>query len=86
MSRACCWAAQGGVGWWHNWQGGRPPPIHPFLFDDICYNEYVIGVTTAAALANGHAVEHGLEGGYGLINMAFRGDMVQEVLGPPVTH
>lgn len=71
---------QGGQGWWHNWQGGRPPPKHPFLFDDICYNESVIAVTQAAVR---HLMppewDGQLSGSYGLINMAYRGDMVQEV-------
>jgi hypothetical protein len=35
---------QGGQGWWHNWQGGRPPPLQPYLFEDICYNEFAIAV------------------------------------------
>jgi hypothetical protein len=55
----------GGQGWWHNWQGGRPPPFPPFLFDDICFNEYVIAVTMA--MNAGVEGLKGLSGGYGLI-------------------
>eukprot|EP01051_Picozoa_sp_SAG22_P024226 SAG22_NODE_6620_length_831_cov_0.627049_1_plen_194_part_10 len=70
---------QGGVGWWHNWQGGRPPPMHPYLFDDFCYNEFVIAAVTAAVRPHVPAGWDGqLSGGYGLINMAFKGDMMQE--------
>ena len=71
---------QGGVGWWHNWQGGRPPPLREFLFDDICYNEFVIAAVSGAARPH-MAPDWGgwMGGGYGLINMAFKGNMIQEV-------
>ena len=70
---------QGGVGWWHNWQGGRPPPLREFLFDDICYNEFVIAAVSGAARPH-MAPDWGgwMGGGYGLINMAFKGNMLQE--------
>lgn len=55
----------GGQGWWHNWQGGRPPPFPPFLFEDICFNEYVIGITMA--MNEGNDGLKGLTGSYGLI-------------------
>ena len=65
---------QGGTGWWHNWQGGRPPPIHPYLFDDFCYNEFVIQVVSAAIKdVMPPDWDGALSGGYGLINMAYRG-------------
>ena len=58
----------------HNWQGGRPPPIHPYLFDDFCYNEFVIQVVSAAIKDVMPSDWDGtLAGGYGLINMAYRG-------------
>ena len=71
---------QSGQGWWHNWQGGRPPPMHPYLFDDVCYNSFVIAVTQAAARSSMPPDWDGqLSGGYGLINMAFKGNYIQEV-------
>ena len=72
----------GGPGWWHNWQGGRPPPTKEFLFDDFCYNEFVIAAVTGTIRANGSMPptwDGSLSGGYSLINMSFRGDMVQEL-------
>ena len=58
---------------WQNWQGGRPPPCHPFLFDDVAFNEFVLSVTkrTLGPLGDG-----GLVGSYGLLNTAFADSLV----------
>lgn len=58
---------------WQNWQGGRPPPCHPFLFPDVAFNEFVLSVTQRIL---GPLGDGGLVGSYGLMNTSFADRLV----------
>jgi hypothetical protein len=58
-------------GFHNNWQGGRPPPCHPYLFTDVAFNEFVLSVTQRILGPLGDDGAGRLVGQWGLINTAF---------------